>query len=69
MNQKNLATTSRFLAWKPNANTGVDRGETSVGIGLAAAVSDMPNTTSEKMTVGSQDRFPQRQLFGTKLDV
>ena len=36
---------------------------------LVAAVSDRPNTTSEKMTVGSQDRFPQRQLFGPKLDV
>jgi len=31
---------------------------------LAAAVSDMPNTTSEKITVGSRIVFPQRQLFG-----
>jgi hypothetical protein len=37
MNQKNLATTSRFLAWKPNANTGVDRGETSAGIAFAGS--------------------------------
>ena len=42
---------------KPNANTGVDRGETSVGMALVAAVSDMPNTTSEKMTVCSRHRF------------
>ena len=35
--QKILATTSRFLAWKPNANTGVDRGETSVGIAFGGS--------------------------------
>jgi hypothetical protein len=33
---------------------------------LVAAVSDMPNITSEKMTVSSWHRFPQRQLFGPK---
>jgi hypothetical protein len=37
MNQKNLATTSRFLVWKTHANTGVDRGETSVGIAFGGS--------------------------------
>jgi hypothetical protein len=57
---KDVAPT--FASWhgKPNANTGVDRGKTSVGIAWVAAVSDMPNTTSEKMTASSRYRFPKR---------
>jgi hypothetical protein len=48
MNQKNLPTTSHSWLGKPNANTGGDRGGTSVGIAFRAAVSDMPNTANEK---------------------
>jgi hypothetical protein len=54
---------------KPNANTGVDRGETSVGIAFGGSGEGYDNTTSEKMTVSSRHRFPQRRLFGPKLDV
>jgi hypothetical protein len=37
MNQKNLATTLASWLGKPNANTGVDRGETSAGIAFAGS--------------------------------
>jgi hypothetical protein len=51
------------LPQRPSANNGVDRAQILVEIACGAAVSDVPDVTREKMTVGARHRFSLEVAF------